>query len=148
MPEPVGYPPSLQRDIALEVQQRRQKPRHGGIVHNNALQIRARRVDQIGRSRKRLTGDAREQRAVVSAFAEPFSDLMGNRAAKVGMIEDRGRQRGAKQRIGGDNAFGLTTNREPKLINGCNWVVDHVLSTPGSSSGPKHKACGKQRQCK
>ena len=47
MPEPVRHAPGLQRDVALEVQQRRQKSRRRRIVNGNALQIAARRIDQI-----------------------------------------------------------------------------------------------------
>ena len=90
-PKPVGYPPGLQGDISLEVQKRRQQSGRRGIVNGNTLQIPARRVDQIGRGLKRLTRDACELLAVGGAFAESFADLMGQRAAQVGMIEDRGR---------------------------------------------------------
>jgi len=86
-------------------------------VHGNALQIAACGFDQIWRDLISLTRHAREQSAVFSVFAEPFSDLMSDRTAEVGMIEDRGRQRGAKQRIAGDGVFGLAANGEPKLVD-------------------------------
>lgn len=38
---------------------------------------------------KGLTGHACEQLAVISGLAEPFADLMGERATEIGMIEDR-----------------------------------------------------------
>jgi hypothetical protein len=90
-PKPVGHAPGLQRDISLEVQKRRQKSGRRGVMSGNALQIPARRIDQIGRGLKRLTGDASELRAIRHALAEPFADLMGHCAAQVGVVEDRGR---------------------------------------------------------
>ena len=60
-------------------------------MKDNALQIAARGINQIGRGRKCFIGDARELMSIVGTFAEPLSDLMGDRAAEVGMIENRGR---------------------------------------------------------
>jgi hypothetical protein len=45
----------------------------------------------------------------------------------IGMIEDRGPQRGAKQRIAGQDAFGLAANGPPKLIDWCYCVLGHDL---------------------
>src|SRR5450631_4079208 len=105
MPEPAGHPPRLQRDKPLEVQERPQKSRGRGIVNSNALQIAARRVDQVRRGVMRLTGNAREKLAISRAFAEPFTDLMRERITEIGMIEDRGQQRDTKERIAGQGAF-------------------------------------------
>ena len=112
MPEPVRHPKGLQRDIALEVQQRRQKSRRRGIVDGNALQIAARRLDQIGRGPIRFAGDAREELAVIGALAEPLPDLMGDRIAKIGMIEDRGRERGPNS---GSLAMALSASRPDRI---------------------------------
>jgi len=86
-PEPVGDAPGLKRDVSLEVQKRRQKSFRRGIVNGNALQIAACRVDQLGRVRKCLAGDAGNPLAIGSAFSEPLPDLAGQRAAEIGMIE-------------------------------------------------------------
>jgi hypothetical protein len=101
-------------------------------VNGNALQIAARRIDQIGRGVMRLAGNAREKPAISRSLAEPFPDLMRERTAEIGMIEDRGRQRGAKERIAGQDPVCLTANRPPELIDGYKFVLDHGPSTPGS----------------
>ena len=87
-PEPVRDAPGLQRDISLEVQQRRQQRRRRGIVNGNALQIAAGRIDQIGRSRERLVRNTRKALAIRRALSQPFTDLMGQRTAKTGMGEN------------------------------------------------------------
>ncbi len=58
-------------------------------MDHDALQIRSCRLDQVGRGVEGLAGDAREKRAVVGTPAEPLADLMGDRTAEAGMIEDR-----------------------------------------------------------
>ena len=88
-PEPVGDAPGLQRDVALEVQQRRQQRRRRGIVNGDALQIAARRIDQIGRATERVAGELRKPLAIRRALAEPLADLMRQRMSEVGMIENR-----------------------------------------------------------
>ena len=87
-PEPVGDAPGLQRDVALEVQQRRQQRRRRGIVNGDALQIAACRVDQIGRSGKRFAGNARKSLAIRRTLAEPLADLVRQRVSEVRMIEN------------------------------------------------------------
>ena len=73
-PEPVGDAPGLQRDVALEVQQRWQQRRRRGIVNGDALQITARRIDQIGRATERINGELRKLPAIRQTFAEPLAD--------------------------------------------------------------------------
>ena len=87
-PEPVGDEPGLQRDVALEVQQRRQKRRRRGIVNGNALQVVARRLDKFGLASKCLAGDLRKLPAIRRTFAEPLTDLMRQRTGEIGMIEN------------------------------------------------------------
>ena len=74
---------------------------------------------------KCLTGDPSKLFAINLMLAEPFTDLMGERAGKIGVIEDRSRQRGAEQRIAGKDGFGLAANGTPKLIDGRNFVLGH-----------------------
>ena len=103
---------ACKRDVSLEVQKRRQTvPSIAGIVNGDAMQIAARCLDQIGRGMMRLTGNACEKLAISRSLAEPLTDLMPERTAEAGMIEDRGRHRGAKERIAGQDTLRLTANR-------------------------------------
>ena len=130
-PEPVRYAPGLQRDESLEVQQRWQQCRPGRIIGHDALQIPARRVDQIGRGLKYFTGNARIALAIGCVPAEPLTDLMRQRAAEIAVIEDRGRYRRAKHGIAGQHAFGFAPNRQPKLIDGYNSALAHDCELSG-----------------
>ena len=47
MPEPVRDAPGLQRDIPLEMQQRRQQLGDGGIVDRDCLQVAAGCLDHV-----------------------------------------------------------------------------------------------------
>ena len=85
-PEPIRHAPGLQGDVSLEVEKRRQQRRHRGIVNGNALEIAARRIDQVGRGCKCLTGNACKLAAIRRTPAEPLTDLMGQRTAEIGMI--------------------------------------------------------------
>src|SRR3954470_12706514 len=87
-PEPVRDAPSLQRNVALEVQQRRQQRRHRGIVNGDALQIAAWGVDQSGRSRNRFAGNARKALAIRRTLAEPLPDLVSQRVSEIRVIEN------------------------------------------------------------
>ena len=58
---------------------------------NDRLEIAAGGIGKLGRGRKRLIGDICKQTPVAIAFAEPLSDLTGQRRAEIGMIENRGR---------------------------------------------------------
>ena len=51
-------------------------------------QVAACRIDQIGGSRKRFAGDARKSLAIRRALPQPFTDLIRQRATKVGMGEN------------------------------------------------------------
>jgi hypothetical protein len=70
---------------------------------------------------------------------------MGNRTAEAGMIEDRGRQGSAEQRIAGDDAFGLTADPLPKLVDWCDWFLVHGRPPPGGA-GPKYRPWKELRQ--
>ena len=87
-PEPVGDAPRLQRDVSLEVQQRRQQRRRRGIVNGDALQIAARRIDQIGRASEGVTGEPCKSLAIRRTPAEPLADLVGQRVSEVRMVEN------------------------------------------------------------
>jgi hypothetical protein len=56
----------------------------------NPAQVTARRLDQIGRSQKRVAGDFRELVSLPRRFAEPLADLVSHCAVEIGVIEDRG----------------------------------------------------------
>jgi hypothetical protein len=68
----------------------RQEPCGRRIMNCNPAQITARRLNQIGRSQKCLAGYMRKLPSLRGTFAEPLTDLVSHRAAKIRMIEDRG----------------------------------------------------------
>jgi hypothetical protein len=59
-------------------------------MNRDPAQIAARRLDQIGRRHKGVTGDLRKLASLRGRFAEPLTDLVSHCAEKIGMIEDRG----------------------------------------------------------
>ncbi len=56
----------------------------------NPAQITARRLNQIGRSQKCLADYLHKLPSLRGTFAEPLTNLVSHRAAKIRMIEDRG----------------------------------------------------------
>ena len=87
-PEAVRDAPGLQRDISLEVQQRRQQRPRRGIVNGDALQIAARGIDQIGRASEGVTGELRKPLTIRRTLAEPLAYLVRQRVSEVRMIEN------------------------------------------------------------
>jgi hypothetical protein len=94
-------------------------------MNGNALQIPARPLDQIGRGAIRLTREPCKLRAVRRALAEPFADLMRDRASEIGVIENRARQCAAENGISGKGVFGLAANGLPKLLSRYHCILDH-----------------------
>ena len=140
-PEPVRHPPGLQGDVALEVQERRQQCRGRGIMNRNALQIAARRLDQIGSLRKRLTRNAREtlrgrQRACRAARRFDGPPRCRGR-------NDRGWRPTTRRRTAGSRAKAVSASRR---IERHTSPLDDILSgtmsiRPFSGITPAARAC-------
>ncbi|MET4481916.1 hypothetical protein ABIB66_006477 [Bradyrhizobium sp. F1.13.3] len=88
MPEPVRDAPGLQGDVALQVQQRRQQSRDGGIAEHDGLQVAAGHLDQIRLAIKGVAGKCCEALAFGRAAAKPASDQIGKCGGKIVMGEN------------------------------------------------------------
>ena len=115
-PEPVRDAKSLQRHIALEVQERRQQRRGRGIVIDDTGKIAAGGLDEAWLGGKGLAGDAGESRAIRVTGAEPLADLQRQRTAEVGMLEDGFRQRLREHGIACRDRLRLAADGVPELF--------------------------------
>ena len=57
-------------------------------MNGDALQVAARGVDQIGRSRKRFAGNASKALAIRRTLAEPLPDLVCQRVSEIRVIDN------------------------------------------------------------
>src|SRR5690348_1805346 len=117
-PEPVRDTKGLQRDVALEVEEGRQQRRDRRVSSGDPGEIAARGLDEIRGGCKCLAGNLSELGMLGAGLAEPLADLMSHDRTEISMIEDRGGQVAAKNRIACGGCLRLLPDDRPEILAG------------------------------